>query len=124
MQHATHKALYAKLRQAITAFDEGRVAFACEVHVTEDIAELELDDREAYKDLIYQCLELAEEDPLGCFRQPQPPKSTHHSLTRNLPMWAFEVPHPDHPGKLYFKFCLKEQRDGTFYCHIDCHGSH
>jgi hypothetical protein len=123
MQPATHKSLTAKLRQAIDAFDSGRVAFACETHVEHDIDELDLPDTEAYQDLIYECLQIAQTDPLACFRQPDPAKSTKHSLTRNLPMWAFEVQHPRFREKIYLKFCLKEQRDGTFYCHIDCHGS-
>ena len=76
MQPATHKSLLAKIKHAITAFDEGRVAYASPIHVKEDIAELGLNGTDAYKDIIYQCLQLAEENPLACFRQPSPPKST------------------------------------------------
>jgi hypothetical protein len=126
MQHPhrhSHKELAGKLRQALEAFDNRRVAFAEPTHVAADIEELNLDGEEEYLDLIYECLQLALESPEVSFRLPSPPKSTKHELTKNLPMWAFEVQHEAYPFKLYFKFCLKEQRDGTLYCHIDCHES-
>ena len=121
-QH-THKELAGKIRQALEAFDNQRIDFAEPTHVDADIDELHLADEEEYLDLIYECLQLAQEDPLETFRPPNPPKSTKHALTKNLPMWAFEVQHESYPFNLYFKFCLKEHRDGTLYCHIDCHES-
>ena len=126
MQHArehTHKELTGKLRQALEAFENDRVDFASPKHVKTDIAELKLADEEEYLDLIYECLQLAHGDPLETFRPPNPPKSTKHALTKNLPMWAFEVQHEAYSTNLYFKFCLKPQLDGTLYCHIDCHES-
>lgn len=119
----SRKELTNKLRQALEAFDHHRVTFADQTHVAADIEELDLADTDAYLDLIYECIQIAQHDPAGCFRQPYPPKSTKHALTKNLPMWAFEVYHEAYSTKLYFKFCLKEQRDGTLYCHIDCHES-
>lgn len=123
MQKPTHKALFGKIRDAIDAFKGGRIAFACEARVEDEIDRLGLADVDAFLDLIYECLQLAETDPEGAFRQPFPDRSTRHELTMNLPMWAFVVRHPDHEQEIYFKFCLKPQADGTTYCHIDCHGN-
>lgn len=126
MQHPhkpSPKELTNKLKQALEAFDKQQVAFAELTHVAADIEELNLADTDAYLDLIYECIQLAQDEPEGCFRQPFPPKSTKHELTKNLRMWAFEVQHEAYSTKLYFKFCLKEQRGGTLYCHIDCHES-
>ena len=102
----THKELAGKLRQALEAFDNHRVAFAEPAHVTADIDELDLADTDEYLDLIHECIQLAQRNPLENFRPPSPPKSTKHKLTKNLPMWAFEVQHEAYSFQLYFKFCL------------------
>lgn len=118
--------LFRRLTEAIQAFEHGFYGAADDEehrHLEADMAALSLECIADYWDLVYECLQLARENPLACYRQPVPPKSTRHKSTRNLPMWAFEVSHPCYPFLLYFKFCLKKTADGVFYLHIDCHES-
>lgn len=122
----SYRELARKLATAIQAFEAGRY-FAADGdehhHVAADIAELELGSVEDYWDLVYECLQIAQRDPKGSFRQPFPRKSTKHKRSRNLPMWAFVVYHEGRQQRLYFKFCLKKDSAGTNYIHIDCHES-
>ncbi len=123
MEKPTHKALTAKLRLAREAFENNRVLFADKSDAELQMARLGFYDLNEYLDCIYACIQLALYDPLVCFRQPRPPKSTKHKLTKNLLMWAFVVDMAElgHNIKIYFKFCVKEQQDGTYYCHISGH---
>jgi len=124
MNRPTHKALLGKLRKAVAAFDANPARYvavgkAPGRHVPSDMAELEVSEPD-YWDIVYDCLILAIEDPLNCFRQPEPPKATKDEI-KNLPMWAFVVKHQDFHRRLYFKFCLQELNGQTWYKHIDCH---
>lgn len=92
----SYRELAKKLATAIEAFNAGRYLAADgdeHHHIALDIAKLELDSVEKYWDLVYECLQIAQRNPVDCFRQPFPQKSTKHKRTRNLPMWAFVVYH-------------------------------
>jgi len=110
------------LREAIQAFDSGNYA-EVDRHIRADMEELHLICRDDYWDLVYECLQLALEDPKKCYRNPTPRKSTKHKETMNLLMWPFEVLHSSYRKPLYFKFCLKKINDEIHYLHIDCHES-
>jgi hypothetical protein len=119
----TYRELENKLKQAQEAFEAGRYVAADgdkNRHIAADMAELDLTSQDDYWDLVYECIQLALEDPLSCSRS-KSQKSTKHKSTRNLPMWAFKVFHPVRNQDLYFKFCLKNASHGTRYLHIDCH---
>ncbi len=125
-QKPSHRELFKKLRLALEAIDAGRfgpVEGDLTRHVLPDMAKLGLDDINDYWDLVYECIQLAQNDPMGCYRQPNPRKSTQHSSIKNDFLWAFVVHHSRTRLKLYFKFCLKEQKEGLYYVHIDCHES-
>ena len=126
MHNPSYKELDSKLRKALAAFehDPDRVVIPETIPVASEIDKLRLKDVAHYLDVIYECIQLALQDPLVTYRKPAPPgKSTRHDLTKNLPMWAFRVKGCSFdPSKwMYFKFCLKEQKNGTYYCHISCH---
>lgn len=121
MPTESHKSLTGKLRQAIEAIDSGRIALADEIRAANELDRLDLANIEELKDLLYDCLQLALEDPIHHYRQPDHAISTKHKVTRDLRMWAFEVPHEAYRTPIYFKFCLKQKPDGSFYCHICCH---
>ncbi len=73
--------------------------------------------------LLYECVQIALEDPEGCYRQPHPAKSTKSKDARNLYMWAFVVYHDERDLDIYFKYCLKPDSSGIYYLHISCHES-
>jgi hypothetical protein len=123
MQPATHKSLYPRIQDALQAIRDGRIEFADNGHVEADIDELRLADTDAYLDLIFECLQLAAENPVACYRHPRETISTKHPLTAGLRMWPFCVEHPDYNQPIYFKFCLRQDTNGANYIHIDCHGS-
>ncbi len=118
--------LHKKLTAAKEAIHAGRRSIADgdnNRHVVADMEELRLSNLEEYWQLVYECVQLALEDPLGCYRHPTPRKSTKMKETKGLFMWPFEVHHEECDQNLYFKFCLKEDTDGKYYLHIDCHES-
>lgn len=123
MQRETHKSLSPRIQAALEAIEAERIDFADEGHVEADLDELGLDDLDAYLDLIYECLQLAAENPVACYRHPHEPISTKHASSAGLRMWPFCVQHPDFSQPIYFKFCLRPAPDGATYIHIDCHGS-
>ena len=71
--------LHGKLKKALQAFesDPHRV-FAADGdesrHIGADMDELGLDSLDVYWDLVYECIQIALENPSDCFRQPHPPK--------------------------------------------------
>jgi hypothetical protein len=123
MQRETHKSLFPRIQSAMHAIDAGRIDFADEGHVEKDIDELGLSTVDDYLDLIYECLQIAAEDPVEYYKHPQEPTSTKHPKSSGLRMWPFAVPHPDFAQPIYFKFCLRAASGGANYIHIDCHGS-
>ncbi len=123
MLKATHKALTGQLRDALAAIAAGRVVFASDAHVESDIDKLGLANVDDYIDVIYECLQLAADDPVNCHRAPSQTHSTRHPASNGLRMWPFVVTHPGLKKQLYFKFCLRPDDKGSFYVHIDCHES-
>ena len=73
--------------------------------------------------LLYECVQIALEDPEGTFRPPFPAKSTKSKEAKGLYMWAFEVYHDEQDLYIYFKYCLRPDPSGTYYLHISCHES-
>lgn len=73
-----------------------------------------------YWEIIIECLEAANEDPLGTYKRPQDPICSHIEA-RGSEMYAFEVQLEDFTRPIYTKFCLLEQKDGKLYVSIDCH---
>jgi len=122
----TYRELDRKLLAALAAFDAGRYApVDSELgrHAVPDMEQLRITELPEYWDLVYECILLAREDPVASFRPPNPPKSTKHKSISDLPLWAFSIYHEEREKELYFKFCLREHKDGTHYVHIDCHES-
>lgn len=124
MHRHTHKELAGKLKAAMAAFETNRVAYVKEERLPFEHDRLGLGSLQDYKDLLYECIQIALDDPVTCF-QPPAQKSTRHQLTQGLPMWGFEVTGCEaFPTKrIYFKFSLKETKTGQYYCHVSCHES-
>jgi hypothetical protein len=75
---------------------------------------------EDYWGVILDCLELALEDPVGTYKRPQSPFSSHKEAPEEE-MYAFVVQLDDFTCPIYTKFCLIEKSDGTWYVSIRCH---
>lgn len=113
-----------KLKFARDAFEANRIVYVEKKMLPYEIDDLVLNNLKEYKALIYECIQIALDDPESCFEPPSV-KSTRHKLNKGLPMWGFEVTGCElFPTKrIYFKFSLKEMKDGTYYCHVSCHES-
>jgi hypothetical protein len=124
MRRYTHKELAGKLKAAMAAFEANRVAYVEEDMLPFEIDRLGLGSLQDYKDLLFECIQIALDNPENCF-QPPAQTSTRHQLTRGLPMWGFEVTGCEAfpTRRIYFKFSLKETKSGQLYCHISCHES-
>jgi len=73
-----------------------------------------------YWEVILDCLEQALEDPVGTYKRPEMPKSSHKEAPGEE-MYAFRVKLDGFTRRIYTKFCLVEKMDGTWYVSIDCH---
>jgi hypothetical protein len=125
-QKPSPKELHKRLSEAAAAMESGQRAIADSRHDRHKTA-IALEafdlDESGFWQLIYECIQIALEDPKGCYRQPFPAKSTKSKEAKNLYMWAFSVFHDERELQIYFKFCLKKQADGLHYLHISCHES-
>lgn len=119
-----HEELTSVLTSALDAFARGD--FSAEGkhpgrHVPSNIQELGLSDVISYWHLVWDCIDLALENPVESY---QPPEDDIGAFgkTKNLKLYAFQVQHDDHQIPLYFKFCLKPlPNQEHFYLHINCH---
>jgi hypothetical protein len=124
-QKPSSRELFNRLKQAKEAFEsEQQRVFILEddptIHIHDDLEELGLDDIEAYWDLVYDCIQLAMKNPVKCYAHSSRSKSTYSTL-KDQYLWPFKVHHPQRNQKIYFKFCIQQDADGTNYIHIDCH---
>jgi hypothetical protein len=126
-QKPSPKELDKRLREAAVAMESGRRAIAdSRQDRRKTAAALEAFDLDVvgFWQLIFECIQIALEDPEGCYRQPFPAKSNKSKDAKNLYMWAFCVYHDERDLEIYFKYCLKPQADGLTYLHISCHESY
>lgn len=117
--------LYRKLKDARDAFeaDPNRIFILGNdpsIHVEDDMEELDLNDLEDYWDLVYDCIQLAMQNPLQCYAHRSRLKSTYSNLKGQY-LWPFKVHHPVRDQTIYFKFCIQQDVQGNNYIHIDCH---
>ena len=75
---------------------------------------------QTYWEIIFDCLEAANEDPLRTYKPPKASVCTHHEALGSE-MYAFVVQLQDFTRPIYTKFCLTERSDGECYVSIDCH---
>ena len=124
-QKPSSRELFNRLKDALEAFEASpwRVHILNNdpsIHIEDDLRELNLRDLDAYWDLVYDCIQLAMQDPRGCYAHRSRLKSTY-STHSGQSLWPFKVQHPDRDKKIYFKFCIQEDPKGKNYIHIDCH---
>jgi len=119
------KELHNKLQDALEAFEASpwRVQVLDNdpsIHIEDDLEELNLPDLDAYWDLVYECIQIAMQNPLKCYAHRTRLKSSYSTLY-DQPLWPFKVKHPDWKPLIYFKFCILKDNSGKSYIHIDCH---
>lgn len=115
-----------KLKDALEAFDaDPNRVFILDsdpsIHIENNMDELDLDDVDAYWDLVYECIGIAIESPSACYAHKTRLKSDYSTL-KDQYLWPFKVSHPNYDKKIYFKFCIQLGEGEKNYIHINCHG--
>jgi hypothetical protein len=125
-QRPSKNELHKRLKEAEAALLAGR-RFIADARFDRRKTEVALEsfglsDLEFWQ-LLYECVQIALENPEGTYRPPFPAKSTKTKEAKSLYMWAFEVYHDERDLDIYFKYCLKPDPSGIYYLHISCHES-
>lgn len=116
--------LFKKVKAAQAAVSAGLILVAVADHLSNDLAELEIDSAEELWALLPRLLqELEAFGPGACYRGRRPdPDLSCEETVKGLKLWAFVWNSAVLGCEVYLKFCLKERTTGgAYYAHLRIH---